>query len=169
MTAPAETTEARTRAGASFWIALVIGGAIMAFGIRGALDELSSFPDVVRWVIGADLIHDFVIAPIAVGIGWAVGRVVSMRWRAPIQAGLMATAITVAIGWPGLRGYGRHLVPDNPSVQPLNYATAVGTVVGIIWAVVAIWLITRALRPRTTTPDPHLTHPSPATRTSSAP
>ncbi len=155
MTAPAETTETPARAGASFWTALVIGGGIMAFGIRGALDELSSFPDVARWVIGADLIHDFVVAPIAVGIGWAVGRVVSMRWRAPIQAGLMATAITIAIGWPGLRGYGLHLVPDNASVQPLNDATAVGTVVGIIWAVVAIWLITRALRPRTTTPKPH--------------
>ena len=148
MTAPAKTTETPARAGASFWIALVIGGGIMAFGFRGALDELSSFPDVARWVIGADLIHDFVIAPIAVGIGWAVGRVVSMRWRAPIQAGLMATAITVAIGWPGLRGYGRHLVPDNPSVQPLNYATAVGTVIGIIWAVVAIWLVTRAMTQR---------------------
>ena len=148
MTAPAKTTETPARAGASFWIALVVGAGIMAFGFRGALDQLSSFPDVARWVIGADLIHDFVIAPIAVGIGWAVGRVVSMRWRAPIQAGLMATAITVAIGWPGLRGYGRHLVPDNPSVQPLNYATAVGTVIGIIWAVVAIWLVTRAMTQR---------------------
>ena len=148
MTAPAKTTETSARAGASFWIALAVGGGIMAFGFRGALDQLSSFPDVARWVIGADLIHDFVIAPIAVGIGWAVGRVVSMKWRAPIQAGLMATAITVAIGWPGLRGYGRHLVPDNPSVQPLNYATAVGTVIGIIWAVVAIWLVTRAMTQR---------------------
>ena len=149
MTAPAKTTDAPVqRAGAAFWIALVIGGGIMAIGIRGALHELSSFPDVAKWVIGADLIHDFVVAPIAIAVGWAVGRVVPMRWRAPIQAGLMATGITVAIGWPGLRGYGRHLVPDNPSVQPLNYATAVGTVVGIIWAVVAIWLVARTLRSR---------------------
>ena len=150
MTAPARTHTTRSpQAGVSFWIALVIGGGIMAFGIQGVLDNLSaSATDVAKWVIGADLLHDFVVAPLAVGIGWAVGRVVSMRWRAPIQAGLMATAITVAIGWPGLRGYGRHLVPDNPSVQPLNYATAVGTVIGIIWAVVAIWLIARALRSR---------------------
>ena len=151
MTTPVHTDAAPGRAGITFWIALVIGFGIMAFGVRGALDKLSSFPDVAKWVIGADLIHDFVVAPIAVTVGWAVGRVVPMRWRAPIQAGLMATAITVAIGWPGLRGYGRHLVPDNPSVQPLNYATAVGTVVSIIWAVVAIWLIARAVRPHTTT------------------
>ena len=149
VTAPTKTPEAPTeRAGAAFWIALVIGAGIMAFGIRGALDQLKSFPDVATWVIGADLIHDFVVAPIAIVVGWAVGRVVPMRWRAPIQAGLMATGITVAIGWPGLRGYGRHLVPDNPSVQPLNYATAVGTVVGIIWTVVAIWLIARTLGSR---------------------
>lgn len=152
MTTPLHADVAPERAGITFWIALVIGFGIMAFGVRGALDELSSFPDVAKWVIGADLIHDFVVAPIAVAVGWAVGRVVPMRWRAPIQAGLMATAITIAIGWPGLRGYGRHTVPDNPSVQPLNYATAVATVGGIIWAVVAAWLIIRVLRARTTSP-----------------
>lgn len=65
-------------------------------------------------------------------------------WRAPIQAGLVATGVTLAIAWPGLRGYGRHIVPDNPSVQPLNYATATLTVLGVIWGVVAIWLVIHA-------------------------
>lgn len=136
----------RDRAGAPFWIALLVGGAVMAFGIRGAWRALGSdsATDVARWVVSADLLHDFVIAPIAVAIGWIVGRVVPMRWRAPIQAGLVATGITLAIAWPGIRGYGRHLVPDNPSVQPLNYATATLTVLGAVWGVVAIRLVVRA-------------------------
>jgi len=135
------------RSGPTFWVALVIGGAIMAFGIRGAVMDLKdSAPDVARWVIGADLIHDFILAPIAIGIGWSVNRLVPPRGRPPIQAALFATGVTLLVGWPGWRGYGRHLVPDNPSVQPLDYTTAILTVLAVIWGVAAIWLALR-LRP----------------------
>ena len=100
-------------------------------------------PDVARWVIGADLIHDFILAPVVIGIGWGVNRLVSLRWRPPIQAGLFATGVTLLIAWPGWRGYGRHLVPDNTSVQPLDYTTAILTVLAVIWITVAIWLALR--------------------------
>ena len=153
MTAPMHSKSepgAVTRAGASFWIAFVLGGAIMAFGIRGAVMDLGteSATDVARWVISADILHDFVIAPIAIGIGWSVGRLVPSRWRAPIQAGLVATGTALLIGWPGLRAYGRHLVPDNASVQALNYATSLWVVLAIIWGTVALWLTERTIRAR---------------------
>ena len=144
---PGSEVPSTDRAGAAFWIALVIGGAIMTFGVRGAIMELKdTAPDVARWVIGADLIHDFILAPIVVGIGWSVNRLVPLRWRPPIQAGLFATGVTLLIGWPGWRGYGRHLVPDNPSVQPLDYTTAILTVLAVIWITVAIWLALRLTR-----------------------
>ena len=147
-------TDERDRPGAIFWVGLLIGGGVMAFGLRGALMGLGSDSaiDVARWVVSADVLHDFLIAPIAVALGWVVGRLVPARFRAPVQAGLVASAITLAIGWPGLRGYGRHIVPDNPSVQPQNYATAVLTILAIIWGVVALWLTLRALRTRHQTP-----------------
>ena len=141
---PGSEAASGERAGPAFWVALVIGGAIMAFGIRGAVMNLKdSAADVARWVIGADLVHDFILAPVAVGIGWSVNRLAPRRWRPPIQAGLFATGVTLLIGWPGWRGYGRHLVPDNPSVQPLDYTTAILTVLAVIWSVVAIWLALR--------------------------
>ncbi len=147
--APAAPAE---RAGASFWIAFAIGGAVMAFGIRGAVMNLKdSAPDVAKWVIGADLVHDLILAPIAVAVGWTINRIVPARWRAPVQAGLMATGVTLLLGWPGWRGYGRHLVPDNPSVQPLDYTTAILTVLAIIWGAVVVWLALRLVadhRPR---------------------
>ena len=127
----------------------MIGAGIMTFGIRGAIVELkTSASDVARWVIGADLLHDFVVAPITAGIGWCVNRAVPRLWRAPIQAGLVATGVVALLGWPGWRGYGRHLVPDNPSVQPLDYTTAILTVLAVIWGIVAIWLIARLTRRR---------------------
>ena len=144
------------RPGATFWVGLLIGGGVMAFGIRGVLMQSGATDPsaLTSWVIGADLLHDLLIAPIAVAIGWGVNRAVPGRWRVPVQAGLIASAITLAIGWPGLRGYGRHLVPDNPSVQPLNYAKAVVTVLAIIWGVVALWLVLRTVVARRPTPTP---------------
>ena len=151
MTAPAPNDIAadRERAGPPFWIALAVGTAIMAFGIRGALMDLrTSSGDVGRWVVGADLVHDLILAPIAVTIGWCVNRTAPIRARAPIQAGLFATAITLLIGWPGWRGYGRHLVPDNLSVQPLDYVVSILTVLAIVWGVVVVWIAVRMVRPR---------------------
>ena len=151
MTSPIRDSSAPThqRASASFWIAMMLGGGIMAFGIRGAVMDLqTSAPAVARWVVGADLLHDFIVAPLVVAIGWCVHRTVPDRWRVPIQAGLFATAITLVIGWPGWRGYGRHLVLDNPSVQPLDYTTAILTVLAVVWGVVAVWLAVRLNRSR---------------------
>ena len=36
--------------------------------------------------------------------------------------------MAILVGWAALRGYGRDQVPDNPTVDPLSYGTAVLTV-----------------------------------------
>ena len=59
--------------------------------------------------------------------------------EAPVRAGLFAFAVAILVGWAALRGYGRDQVPDNATVDPLNYGTALLTVVAIIWAGVALW------------------------------
>ena len=42
--------------------------------------------------------------------------------------------------------YGRMRAPDNATVQPLNYATATLTAVGIVAALAAVWLVTALVR-----------------------
>lgn len=127
--------------GVVFWVGAAIGIAIMAFGIRGVLGQSRGTRpfDLAIWVIGADLIHDLVIAPLVVVVGVVVVATVGRRWRPPIRGGLMASAIVFAVGWAPLRGYGRATAPDNPTIQPLNYTTAVASVVAAIWIIVAIW------------------------------
>ena len=73
---PADHT-APERPGPGFWIGLIIGGAVMAFGIRGVVTDFGRTQSVnlALWVIGADILHDLLIAPIAIGIGWTVARV----------------------------------------------------------------------------------------------
>ena len=61
------------------------------------------------------------------------------------------------------RGYGRDAVPDNPSVQPLDYTTSTVTALAFVWAVAGVWVVVRLAtsdrgtrRPRTrATPGGH--------------
>jgi hypothetical protein len=152
MPAPPDSATA-TASAWTFWIAAVIGAGIMFYGVRGLLADqtgpaLTSFG---KWFIGADVLHDLVIAPVACTIGWALGRVLNPPWRFPIQAGLFASAVVFVIGWAPLRGYGRDTVPTNTTVDPLNYVSAIATVLAFVWIVVALWVAIARWRPRHTT------------------
>jgi hypothetical protein len=133
----------------AFWIALPVGAALMAFGAVGLVQDtgLSAAADVARWLIGADVAHDFVIAPIACLIGFAVARALPRWCRTPVQAALLTSGVLLIVVFPALRGYGHDHVPDNPSVQPLDYTSSTLTALAIVWVAAAIWLIARLLSP----------------------
>jgi hypothetical protein len=147
----------------AFWIALPAGAALMAFGVVGLVQDtgVSAAADVGFWLAGADLAHDFVLAPLACLIGFAVARALPDRCRAPVRAALLTTGVLLIVVFPALREYGRDQVPDNPSVQPLDYTTSTLTALAIVWAAAAVWLVVRLAtshregrRPRTrATPD----------------
>ena len=134
--------------GVVFWVGAAIGIGIMAFGVRGLLENSRATQpmEFSKWFVGADLLHDLVIAPVAILVGAIVARLVPRPWRLPVQAGLFATAIVLAVGWAPLRGYGRAVAVGNDTVLPLDYSTAVATVVGVVWLVVGVWFGAIALR-----------------------
>lgn len=115
----------------------------MLYGLYGLLevDAAATRPtEWARWWIGADLAHDLVLAPIVCLVGLGLGRLVPKPFWAPVRAGLIGTALVLAVGWAPLRGYGRAIVPDNPTVQPLDYTSAVFSAIAIVWLIVVIWL-----------------------------
>jgi len=127
----------------------------MAVGIANfaANFNATDFRSFLRYYVGGDIVHDFVVAPIAAVIGIIVIRRAPSITRAPLRAALFGSAVVVAVAWPALRGYGRMRTPDNASVQPLNYATAVATVVGVVWVISALWLGVIWLRERRHVPS----------------
>lgn len=135
-----------------FWVALPVGAAVMGFGAVGLLQDtsLTAAADVARWLIGADIAHDFVLAPIAVLIGAAVARLLPRWCQAPVQAGLIASGVLLIVVYPAFRGFGHDTVPDNPSVDPLDYTTSTLTALAVVWAVAATWLVIRVARRRGT-------------------
>lgn len=153
----------------AYWVALPVGAAIMAFGAVGLIGALglSSTGDVAGWLVGADIAHDFVLAPVACLVGAAIARVLPRWCRAPVQAALLATGVLLIVVLPALRGYGRDTVPDNPSVDPLDYTTSTLTALAVVWAAAGVWLVVRLAisdrgrrRPPTrATPGDHPTSP----------
>ena len=128
--------------GATFWIGLLIGGGVVAFGIRGALMEFDTASErfaFVKYLIGFDFIHDLVIAPVAFLIGFAVHRVVPSRYKAPLTFALFTSAIAIAVAWYPLQHTAAN--KGNSSFQPLHYGTAVATVIGVVWTIAVAWAI----------------------------
>jgi uncharacterized membrane protein len=131
----------RGPSGAGFWIACMIGWCVIAFGIAGLYERLgtSGTVNVGLWVVGGNVVHDVVLAPLVLAVGAGLACVVRRPWRAPLAAGLVASAAVVGIAYPALRGFGRK--PRNRTVLPLQYGTAVLTVLAVIWALVIVWLV----------------------------
>jgi hypothetical protein len=130
------------RYGRAFWIAMPIGAALMAFGAVGLIGDMGvgAGVKVGGWLVGADVAHDFVLAPLACPVGAAVARALPRWCRAPVQAALLTSGVLLIVVFPALRGFGRDQVPDNPSVQPLDYTTGTLTALAVVWSAAAVWL-----------------------------
>jgi hypothetical protein len=127
------------RPGRGFWIGLALGTPVMVYGAFELIHE-AGFPRAfaaARWLGAGLLLHDLVLVPIVLALVWAVGRVAPPRLRTPLRAGILCSALIVAIAWPALRGYGRRA--DNLSVHPLDYTSAVLTALVILWGAVVLW------------------------------
>jgi hypothetical protein len=135
-----------SRHGRGYWAALVVGGFVMAIAVGGAFNalSLSSFGSWGTWIIGADLVNDFLVLPVVAVVGVALAKVPLGRYRAPVQAGLFASVMVLVVAYPGIT---EKAASDNPTIQPLNYATATLTVLAVVWAAMALWSLLRR-RPR---------------------
>jgi hypothetical protein len=145
------STTREDRPGLGFWIGLALGAPVMVYGASELVSQVG-WPralDVAKWLGSGLLIHDLVLVPIVLTVVWAIGRVAPEMARTPLRAGVLGSALVVAIAWPALRGYGDR--PDNATVHPLDYGSSVLTTLVILWGAVAVWTVVVAvlLRRRT--------------------
>jgi hypothetical protein len=131
-------------------IGLALGVPVIGYGLRGAFVDAGDThpPELARWVIGAALVQDLVVVPVAAAIALLVRRFTPRRAWPPVRAGLVAAGIFVAVGWPFVRGYGRD--STNPSLLPRNYGAGLAAAIVVIWLVVAAWVAWRYMPARIT-------------------
>lgn len=135
----------------------LLGAALLAFGLRGIAWNVNGWTHPTYWapvLVLFALAHDLLLVPLVFAAASVLGRLVREPARRYLAAGLALSGVTLALAWPGLRGYGR--LPDNPSVLPLDYAAGLRTVLLILWLGLLAAFLVRALRDelRTNRPGP---------------
>jgi hypothetical protein len=141
---PAESQSAH---GVAFWVAVAVGIAIAGYGVKAYLDKYSDWGrrlSLARWIIGVDLAHDLLFAPLVLVAGVLARRVTPSRAWAPVQFGLMASGVVLLVAWRPSHASAAY--KHNPTAQPLDYATATVTVVAGIWVIAALWFAIHLLR-----------------------
>ena len=98
--------------------------------------------------------HDVVLAPIAIGVGFLLGRLLPPVLRAPAQIALIGTGVVLLASFAYVQGRG--VSSDVPSAVPFNYAARVGVLLAALWVAAAGWAVIRVAASRR--PDP--TRPS---------
>ena len=149
MTVDRHTASGRN-AGLSFWLGAGAGWALIAWGLRGVLEQrLHTRPgQLLRFFATGLAAHDLVLAPVVLATGVVIARSVPSRWRSITQATAIVAGTTTLYAFPLVRGYGRAL--GNPTSLPHDYAGGLITVVAVV-ALVAVTgaLVTALFDPKT--------------------
>jgi hypothetical protein len=134
--------------GTRFWVGFGVGWILIAIGVARLVTTggAGRVVDVGLWVVGLDVVHDLALAPLATVVALAVVVALPRRLRAPILAGLGASAVVLLVAWPLLRGYGRRA--DNATILPRDYSAGVTIVLAVIWVLAGVWLAARVARTR---------------------
>jgi hypothetical protein len=134
----------------------VVGvGGILYGIIRIFTDSKDTKPlALVKWLIGALLLHDVIIAPVVVGIGWLLARYVPDRARAFVQGGLITGGLISTIGLLLIWRQGKSSAKSLSLLQQ-NYAAHLLILLAIVALVTLACYLMSVLRPnRTKTRSP---------------
>ena len=129
----------------------VAGIALGAFGVFRLVNEIAphSLLILTVWLVAALVIHDALLGPSVVGVGWLLRRFAPDRGRRYLQIALIMIALVTAIAVPMifLRG-------SQPAVKALllrNYGANLIMIIGIIAVLSLILYGVRVVRDRLTT------------------
>lgn len=116
-----------------FAVCLAIGGCFIAFGVYSLLRKPVAPRDFVVWLGGGIVVHDLLAAPAVFLIGRAVRRLLPGWALAPVQAGLIVSAMLVVFVLPA---YGVQHNLGNPSRLPNEYGRNLAGILVLVWLAV---------------------------------
>ncbi|MBW8736426.1 MAG: hypothetical protein JF621_04560 [Streptomyces turgidiscabies] len=117
------------------------GLALMGVGVS-LLTDLRELPDVLVWLGGAIALHDVLIAPVVLLVGFTLVR---GGVRGPVRGALLVAGALTAVALPVLLRPGKKA---NPSVLPLDYPRNWLVALAVVASVTAVWLAGRKVRDR---------------------
>ncbi len=114
-------------------IAFVVAGlGLLGFGAFRLLTEMSrgTLIALVIWLLAALIIHDVLLAPAVVGVGWLLRRFVPDRARRYLQIGLVTSAMVTVVALPMI--YLRGSQPVVKAMLLRDYGANLGLLIGLI-------------------------------------
>jgi hypothetical protein len=133
-------------------IILAIGGiALGAFGIFRLATEipLHNLLILAVWLVAALIIHDAVMEPSVIGVGWLLRRYIPDRGRRHVQIALIMIVPVVVIAIPMI--FLRGSQPMEKALLLRNYGVNLIMIIGIIAVIGLILYAVRVARDRGTT------------------
>ena len=121
------------------WLFMVPGVGAVLYGIYGLLTAGSRVPlgSWLTWFVGSALLHDLVIAPVWIGLGWLAARLLPAAARPAIVVGAAVAGLLALIALPFVLGVG--VDPANPSFLPRDYGRNLLLVDAGVLLVAALW------------------------------
>jgi hypothetical protein len=124
------------------------GNALGAFGVFRLVSEIPTYSLLILgvWLAAALVIHDAILAPSVVGVGWLLRQYVPDRGRRYLQVVLIMSALITVIAVPMifLRG-------TQPAVKALllrHYGSNLILIIAIIGVIILILYAVRVTRDR---------------------
>lgn len=129
-------------------ILVIAGTALGLFGIFRLATEipLANVAWLLVWLVAAIGIHDGVLSPFVVGLGWLLRRLVPDRARRYLQFALIMSGLVTIIALPMI-----YLRGSQPAVKALllrNYGANLALIIGLIAVATLIIYAIRVARDR---------------------
>ncbi len=132
-------------------ILAVTGIALGAYGVFRLVTEIPrhSLLILAVWLAAALIIHDAVLEPSVVGVGWLLRRHLSDRSRRYVQLALIMIAFVAVIATPMI--FLRNTQPAEKALLLRNYGANLILIIAIIAVLSLILYAVRVARDRSTT------------------
>jgi len=130
------------------WLFLLPGLGAVLYGVQGLLTAGSRVPldSWLTWFVGSALLHDLVIAPVWIGLGWLAARFLPAAARSAAVVGGAVSGVLVLVALPFILSDGRD--PANPSFLPQAYGRNLLLLVAAVLVVSAVWGAVATVRAR---------------------
>jgi hypothetical protein len=144
-------------------ILAILGILVLLYGIVNLFIHIpiQTLLMVAVWLVAALIIHDAVIAPSVVGVGWLLRRLLPDRARRYVQMGLIMAAAVTIIAIPMIIREGSQ--PPQKTLLIQNYAANLALLLGIIAGVTVAAYAVRVARDKSgpASPPPPPASPTP--------
>ncbi|MEO7421548.1 MAG: hypothetical protein ABIU87_04045 [Ornithinibacter sp.] len=132
---------------------VAVGVLVLLYGGARLVAEVpEDLPGLGLWMVGVVVIHDGLLSPLVVGVGWLLARKAPAGGRRYVQSGLVAGALVTVIAIPLIARQGTK--PPAKALLLQNYSVSLAILLGLIAALNLAAYLANRTRDRHVEPAP---------------